>query len=247
MPSTPPLIGSYSAPAVKRGEVVTCLYRDCDCFVTVMSAAPIPWPRVQPRGKQGGSGLWVNEELRRAILTESAEALKYHFGVSANVVWKWRKQFGVGGHATTKGSKRANRAASQRGAAAAKAKVWTAKERRARSRLSKRLGLKPTGRWKGKEWTEEQLALLGTDHDEAIARKIGRTRGAGTSKRVALKIPAYSGWAGGGRGWGEEEIALLGTGTDAAIARKIGRTWSAVMQKRVALRIAAFRSSAARS
>jgi transposase-like protein len=211
MPTAPPLIGSYAAPAVRRGEVVTCLYRDCDCLVTVMSDAPIPWPRVQPRGKQGGSGLWVNDELCRAIRTESAEALKYHFGVSASVVWKWRKQFGVGGRATTAGSKLAILGAAEKGAVAVKEKEWTAKERRARSRLSKQLGLKPTGRWKGKEWTEEQLALLGTDHDEAIAKKLGRTRTAVTAQRVLRKIPAFSGWPGGMRGWTDEEVALLGT------------------------------------
>ena len=143
MPIAPPLIGTYSAPAVKRGEVVTCLYRDRDCTITTMSTAPIPWPWVQPRGEQGGSGLWVNSDLVRAIKTESAEALKHWFGVSTGVVWKWRKAFGVGGRVhTTEGSKRAIRRAAQKGAVGLKAKVWTAAERRARSRRSKRLGLK---------------------------------------------------------------------------------------------------------
>jgi hypothetical protein len=240
MPTTPPLLGTYSAPAVKRGRVVTCLYRDRDCFITTLSNAPIPWPRCQPRGQQGGSGLWVNAELRRAVRTESAVALMYWFGVSTKVVWLWRKAFGVGGRATTKGSKRAIRAAGLKGAAAMKAKEWTDAERDAKGELLKRRGLKPSGRWKGREWTPEQLALLGTDHDEAIAKKFGRTRSAVTSKRVQRKIPAYSGWPGGGPEWKPEELALLGTDTDAAVAKKLDRTRSAVSQKRAALKVPAF-------
>jgi hypothetical protein len=236
---TPPLIGTYSAPAAKIGEVVTCLYRDCDCTVTSLTDAPIPWPRVQPRQQRGGSGLWVNDELRRAIRTESADALKHWFGVSAGVVWKWRKAFGVGGHATTEGSKRAIRAAAQQGADAMKAKVWTAADRRAASRRAKRRGQKPTGRWAGREWTPDQLALLGTDHDNAIAKRIGRTTGAVTTKRTLRKVPAFSGWPGGGPEWAPEELALLGTGTDAAVAAMLGRTRSAVSQKRAALGVPA--------
>lgn len=238
MTVAPPLIGSYSAPAVKRGEVVTCLYRDRDCTVTVMSGAPTPWPRCQPRGEQGGSGLWVNAELAKAIRTESAQAPAYWFGVSTGVVWRWRRAFGVGGRVkTTKGTKRAIHGAAKKGAEAIKAKVWTDAERRAQSRRSKRLGLKPSGRWKGRERTAEQVALLGTDHDEAVAKKLGRTRGAVTFQRVQRGVPAHSGWPGGGRAWAAEEVALLGTATDDAVARRIGRTWCAVSQKRLALDI----------
>jgi len=53
---------------------------------------------VQPRG----SGLWVNADLVRAIRTKSAMALKHGFKTSTDVVWKWRKAFGIGRHATTR-------------------------------------------------------------------------------------------------------------------------------------------------
>jgi transposase-like protein len=242
VPVAPPLIGTYTSPAVRVGQRVTCLFRDCDCKVTSISNAPIPWPRVQPVEERGGSGLWVCAALVKAIRTESAAALKYHFGASTTTVWAWRKNFGVGGRATTKGSKRAIRAAAKLGAEAVKAKEWTDEELDQKAATAKRLGLKPGPRWTAESggWTEEQVALLGTDHDAVIAQKLGRTLGAVTSKRTQLKIRAFSGSPGGGRAWTEEEIALLGTDTDETIAARIGRTTGAVAQKRAALKVSTF-------
>jgi hypothetical protein len=180
----------------------------------------------------------------RAIRTESADALKYWFRASACVVWKWRKAFGVGGRVkTTKGTKRAIRGAAKLGAETQKVKVWTERERRARSRRSKRLGLKPTGRWTGREWTAEQVALLGTDRDVVMARRLKRTVGAVSSQRRSRRIPAFEGHVGGGRGWTKAEVALLGTASDAAVAKKIGRTVLAVAQKRAALGIESARKT----
>jgi hypothetical protein len=185
----------------------------------------------------------VCDELVKAIRTESAQALKYHFGVTDGVVWRWRKAFGVGGRATTKGSKRAIRAAAQLGADAMKAKEWTDDELDAKAERSKALGLKPGPRWTPERggWTAEQVALLGTDHDAVIAQKLDRTRRAVTSQRTLRRIPAFSGYPGGGPGWTADELALLGTDTDAAVAEKIGRTTGAVAQKRAALKVPRFR------
>ena len=80
---------------------------------------------------------------------------------------------------------------SAKGAAAMKSKEWTAEELDRKSKLSKRLGLKPRGRWAVGGWTDEQRALLGTDDDEVIAARVGRTKGAVGAKRAALRIEAF--------------------------------------------------------
>jgi transposase-like protein len=185
----------------------------------------------------------VCAQLVNAIRTESAVALKHHFGVGAGVVWRWRKEFGVGGRATTKGSKRAIRAAAKLGALAVKAKEWTDEELDAKSAAAKRIRLRPPNRWTPERggWSAGEVALLGTDHDKIIAQMLGRTCGAVTTQRTLRKIRAFSGSPGGGRAWTNEGIALLGTDTDEVVAARIGRTPGAVSQKRAALKVPTFR------
>jgi hypothetical protein len=74
---------------------VRCLYRGAWCKVTSWTDAPISWPRVLPAGGRSHPGLLVTTELRRAIRTESAEALKHWFGISTLVAWKLRRRAGV--------------------------------------------------------------------------------------------------------------------------------------------------------
>lgn len=191
----PKLLGTYTPPAARKGEVVTCLYRDADCVVTGLHPGRIPWPRVRAREHRGGSGLWVSEELLRAIRTESAAALMFWFGVGPKAVWNWRRTLLPGREKfKTPGSRAAHRAASLAGADGVRAKVWTAAERRARSEAAKHQGRKPPARWPA--WTRRQLALLGTDHDERIAAKVGWSVVTVRRKRRALGIPAFR----GGRG-----------------------------------------------
>ena len=163
MARRPTLIGAYTSPVLRKNEVVTGLYRELECHVTSWSNAGISCPQVQLIGHHGGSGLWVNPELVRAICTESAAAFCYLFGVTEGVVWKWRKAFGVGGRSTTPGSHKAIHAAVVKGAAALKAKEWTDAKLDAKSALAKRLGLRPSPRWTARNgtWTAKQLKLLG--------------------------------------------------------------------------------------
>jgi hypothetical protein len=171
---------------------VACLYRDADCVVTGVHDGRIPWARVRALERRGGSGLWVNADLERAIRTESAVALMYWFGVSTKAVWRWRKAFGVGGRATTPGSRKAIRSAAVKGAAAMRAKEWTEEELDRMAKAAKRRGTGPPLRWTPETggWTAKQLKPLGTDHDEAIAKRIGKTAGAAEVKRAGMKIRA---------------------------------------------------------
>jgi len=170
--------------------VVTCLYRDAACVVTTLHDAPIPWRRVRVRGGRGGSGLRVSDEVVRAIRTESAVALRFWFGVSVGVVWRWRKRFNDGSHNSTPGSKAAHLAASRAGARATREREFTEAECDARAETSKRLGLRPPRRWAtAGGWTAAELALLGTDTDAAVAARIGRTELAVRVKRGRAKVP----------------------------------------------------------
>jgi hypothetical protein len=137
----------------------------------------------------------VNAELVLAIRTESAVALRYWFRVTVGVVWKWRQTIGVGGRATTPGSRKAIHAAALKGAEAVKVKEWTDEECDAKSEMAKRK--KPWKyfgpRWTlvSGEWIAEQRAHLGTDDDEVIAVRIGRTAEAVRCERTRAKIPKF--------------------------------------------------------
>jgi hypothetical protein len=180
--SLPALIGTYNPPAWKIGERVFCRVRDKWCRVSSFSDAPISWPRGQPLKQRGGVGLVVNATLERAIRTESAEALCHWFVVSDGV-WMWRKAFGIEQFGTL-GSEALHAEVRAKGAAGIKAKEWTDEELDARSELSRRLGLKPTERWDNGGWTDEESALLGTDDDDVIGAKIGRSAEAVRGQRM---------------------------------------------------------------
>ena len=233
MARRPSLIGAYTSQILRMNEVVTCLYRELECHVTSWSKAIISWPRVQPIGHHGGSGLWVNPELVRAICTESAAAFCYLFGATEGVVWKWRKVFGVGSRSTTPGSKKEIQAAAVKGAAVL-AKEWTDEERAAKPETAKHFKLRPGPRWTARngKWTAKQLELLGTDVDQEIAAKLGRTPSAVRCQRTLRKIPNHAGSVCGGRAWTDAELKLLGTNRDDKIADEIGLTPKAVQWQR---------------
>lgn len=82
-------------------------------------------------------------------------------------------------------------------------------------------------------WSAEEIAILGSESDEVVARRLSRSVSAVVTKRCHLGIPAF------GRYWNAKREKFLGTDTDQAVAEYLGITRSAVMNHRMHLRIPA--------
>ena len=170
------LAGPYTPPKLHKGQRAFCLLRDCDVVITGWSDARISWPRCRAIGARGGSGLLVDDELARAIRTESAVALKYWWGIGTHGVWNWRKVLGVS-KVNNPGTNRLVVVAAKKGAKAIQAREWTVEEREASRRRSIQLNL---GQYKklcnqAEWWSKQELALLGKMPDKEVAKRIGRT------------------------------------------------------------------------
>ncbi len=188
----PPLLGTYAAPRVRIGRRVHCRFRRTTCRVTSHTDAPIPWPRVQSVGRRGGSGLWVNAELARAIRTESAAALRHWWGVSPSAARALRRWAGAHGHTGTPGTRRAVKAAADLGGEATRGTELDDEACELRATNSKRLNLirhAQAKRWPD-GWTAEMDALLGTMSDGEVARRVGKSRAAVQARRVKLGVAA---------------------------------------------------------
>jgi hypothetical protein len=188
------LFGPYKAPALKRGDRATCLFKDCDVAVTGWTDARISWPRCRPLDvPRSRPALLVDEELARAVRHESAAAIQHWWGVSGLVVWKWRKALGVG-RTNCPGSQRLIRAASEQGAAQVRGKELPAEQVKRRRQTALDLGLGRNllpGCNRGPRWTRRELALLGTEDDDVIAARVGRTPNPVGVMRRSRKVPKF--------------------------------------------------------
>jgi hypothetical protein len=173
------LSGPYHAPALRVGERAVCHYRKCVVVVTSWTDAPISWPRCRPLPLPCPS-LLVDDELLRAIRSESVAAIRHWWGVSGGLVARWRKAFEVA-RMDNPGSARLIGAALEKSRAASRKKIWTDEERQHQIQraLAGRSAL----------WTDEELALLGTMPDDELAAQIGRTVEAVSLKRTRQGIP----------------------------------------------------------
>jgi hypothetical protein len=186
------LFGPYRQPRLRKGDRATCLYQDTDVVVTGWTDARISWPRCLPLDvPRSHPSLLVDEELARAIRHESAAALRYWWGVSALLVWKWRKALGVD-RLNCEGSQRLIRQASEQGAARTRGVKLPPEQVEQRRRTAIERGyvrrIRP-GYNLGPWWSPAEVRLLGRLPDDEVAAKVGRSPNAVRCKREKLGIP----------------------------------------------------------
>ena len=114
----------------------------------------------------------------------------YWWGVGVKTVWRWRMALGVT-RTSNEGTRRLVRAASEKGASRIRGKRLPPEqvERRRRTALEMGLGAHLRPGYHGPWWTQEEKALLGTDTDEAVGLRVGRSTQAVRIKRTRLGIP----------------------------------------------------------
>lgn len=85
------------------------------------------------------------------------------------------------------------------------------------------------------------MALLGTDSDRAIAKRLRRSVRSVEGARRARGILGHSGKGFGGIKWTPEAEALLGTAPDHVVAAALGTTRCAVLRRRKRLGVPRYR------
>ena len=125
MTTDPKLLGKYTTPQVRVGSVVHCARRG-DVRIVGLSSAPIPWPIGQTTPKGRARPLVLFGDLVEAIRREPAQAVAYHWGVTAQTVTAWRKALDVGQYTEgTSKLKSEGRASSRaRFASSCNADIW---------------------------------------------------------------------------------------------------------------------------
>lgn len=181
--------GPYHAPAVRRGERLTCLVRDAECTVTSWSDARICWPRGRRVGAHGGTTIIVTAELARAVRTESAAAVCHHWGVAPSTVANWRRALEVD-RINNPTTHQLIRQSAQSGADRIKRRRYTRAEREATAQRNKALSLYRNLKvgFHGRRWTIKELRLLRRSEDnQEIAMLIGRSESAVRAMRCRLR------------------------------------------------------------
>lgn len=86
------LYGPYAPPACEVGSSLTCAAAG-RVTVAGMTSAPVPWPYRNTGGT--AKSLILCGTLERAVRSEAAQAVAYHWGVDRSKVRDWRRLLGV--------------------------------------------------------------------------------------------------------------------------------------------------------
>jgi DNA-binding XRE family transcriptional regulator len=207
------LYGPYRPPKVHRGSSLFCEIRGT-VIVGGFRDGEIPWPWA----KQMGRPAILCGDLIKAVQRESGIAISHHFGISTGTVKKWRQELKVPRRnegsarlwrdiALDRTDDRLSRARENSKTPAARDKIAATLRSRPLSPAliegARRNAKKPrTESWKKKMsefwrkralelWKPEEDALLGTDTDANIARKLNRKYDVVFTRRCRLGIPPF--------------------------------------------------------
>ncbi len=189
------LHGPYRSPRVRRGDVMFCEIRG-SVRVTSFTNGPIPWPRalILGHGRRGKPAMVICGDLLQAIRTESNLAVQYWWGVKECCVTRWRKTLGVAEF--NEGSKRLCVAKMED----IKPPDWreriAARSHKLESHIKALATLRANGRHRGnlRQWKPDEITLLGTMPDPALAMMLGCSVYLIAKKRQELGIASYRGW-----------------------------------------------------
>jgi len=192
--------GPYYPPSISIGGCLKCQVLG-SVQVGDWTKGRIPWPIKRGMGRQ----LIFCGDLLRALKTESAQAISFHFGISKGTVTNYRRLLGIERY--TAGSWRLFRQT-----------INLARTPEARDKLSQ-----------VKEGQPSKMSLKDRRRLRAIQRQpkplIVRRK---ISERQRRKFRLL----GPNRKWTAEELALVGTMRDIEVAKRTGRTLLVVRHRK---------------
>ncbi len=214
----PLLHGPYKAPPCEVGDKLTCALRG-ELIVVGFTDAPVPWPLGQIAEWQEPRYYVLCGDLLRAVRDESLRTIAQAWGVSQTQAWAWR-------HALFDPERRQRLAGHW-----ARQQQMAERMRRRRAALAARVP----------RWRPEWDALLGTEPDRALAKRLGVSLNTVQAHRKQLGVPGFgTNGVQRARVWTKAEERLLGTMPDRELACRLGCTLAMVYSRRARLGIPAF-------
>jgi hypothetical protein len=227
------LFGPYRTPVFKYGDDAFCELRG-DVILCGLTDAPIPWPTGKKRQKARGRGaIVVYGALAEAVRRESAQAVAFWFGVTAQTVTRWRKAPDVG--PVNEGTHRLRHDyAEEPWAAQARAKAHAKAGDPARcAKIAATKRGKPRPAHVG---AAVAAAHRGTERSAEARRKMSEVHRLRGTRPPKVGTP-----------WTEQEDELVRTLPAKEVAKRTGRTPVAVWARRRVLQLPDGRTRAARA